>query len=102
MCEAGLEDTPGNVGSRGLDCEAQRRRGNFIVGDGEREGDKSLHHHMLHSSTKALCLPALAWLRLYPLTEDKEDSTEPQLSDTSCAAMLLLKCSRPSQTLNRT
>lgn len=29
VCEAELEDTPGNMGSRGLLCEAQRRRGKF-------------------------------------------------------------------------
>lgn len=39
VCEAELEDTPGNMGSRGLLCEAQRRRGKF-QGPRQREGKR--------------------------------------------------------------
>lgn len=45
VCEAELEDTPGNMGSRGLLCEAQRRRGKFQRPrwrEGKRQKEKAM------------------------------------------------------------
>lgn len=88
MCGAKLVDTPGNIGSRGLVYQGQRRRENFSLRNLEG-GRQSLYHHMLHSSAKAVHrVPVQAWLTLIPNTEGKEYKTEVQLSDTSCAAKL--------------
>lgn len=72
MCEAELADTPGNMGSRGLVCECQRRRReNFSVRDRKKKADITTYFTALLKH----CTMSM-WLRLIPLTEDREDETE--------------------------
>lgn len=86
MCEAELADTPGNMGSRGLVCEAQRRRENFSVRDVEKEGDS------FAARVKRCTVSTSAGVAQ---TEDKEEQTESRLKHSCQTPAVLQSSTKP-------